>query len=296
VNYQSIGSDGGIKQISAGTVDFGATDTPLEPKDLDANGLVQWPMLIGGVVPVVNLPGMESGALKLTPDILAGMFTGTVKKWNDPRISAANPDVKLPDQVVTTVHRSDGSGTTWIFTNYLDKASPDWKKGKVGRGTAVSWPTGIGGKGNEGVASYVSRVPGAVGYVEYAYALQNHMTTTQLKNHDGNFVAPSAATFEAAAAHAPWKDCPCFNVVLINQPGPDTWPITGATFLLAKATPPDAARARAVLDFVHWAFQSGAPMASNLDYVPLPAPVIQLVEQSWDKIHGPDGKPVWQSR
>jgi phosphate transport system substrate-binding protein len=294
VNYQSIGSGGGIKQISSGTVDFGASDAPLEPQDLQSRGLVQWPMLVGGVVPVVNIPGVQTGTLKLTPDVLAGLFMGEIKKWNDPRLAADNPGIKLPDQSVTVVHRSDGSGTTWIFTNYLAKVSPAWK-GKAGTGTAVSWPTGVGGKGNEGVASYVGRLPGSIGYVEYAYALQNHMTTAQLKNHDGNFVTASAKSFEAAAANAPWKESPSFYVVLTDQPGAETWPITGATFLLMKAAPPDANRARAVLDFANWAFQNGGEMASKLDYVPLPAPVIQTVEQSWDKIQGPDGKPVWQS-
>jgi phosphate transport system substrate-binding protein len=294
VNYQSIGSGGGIKQVTAGTVDFGASDAPLEPKELQDKGLVQWPMLIGGVVPVINVPGVPKGQLKLTPELIAGLFLGDVKKWNDPRLTAENPGLRLPDQAVTVVHRSDGSGTSWIFTNYLDKVNPAWKR-KVGTGQSVAWPTGVGGKGNEGVASYVKRLPGAVGYVEYAYALQNDMNTTELRNRDGNFVAPTAKSFEAAATNAPWQDSPGFYVVLTDQPGKDTWPITGATFILMHASQTNVNEGRAVLGFVDWAYANGDESASKLDYVPIPDSVVKLVEQEWrDKLRGPNNQPIWK--
>jgi len=231
MNYQSIGSGGGIKQIKAKTVDFGASDAPLKAEELDKAGLMQFPMVMGGVVPVVNLPGIKPGGIKLTPALLADIYLGEIKHWNDKRIQAANPGVNLPSKRITVVHRSDGSGTTWIFTNYLTKVSKTWA-GKVGNNKAVAWPAGVGGKGNEGVASYVSRIKGSIGYVEYAYALQNKMTYALLQNREGHFVAPTSEAFQAAAANADWSHAPGFYMVLTDQPGNDSWPITGATFIL----------------------------------------------------------------
>ncbi|HYU13941.1 MAG TPA: phosphate ABC transporter substrate-binding protein PstS [Stellaceae bacterium] len=292
MNYQSIGSGGGIKQITAKTVDFGASDMPLKAEDLQKNGLAQWPQVMGGVVLVVNLQGIGPGQLKLDGKILAGMYLGKIAKWNDAAISQLNPDVKLPDKAVATVHRSDGSGTNFVFTHYLSSIDPEFKD-KVGENTSVDFPGGLGGKGNEGVAALTSRTDGAIGYVEYAYALQNKMAFTQLRNQSGAFVSPNSKTFQAAAASADWSSAPGFGVLLTNQPGPDAWPITGATFILMHKKPTDPAKAKEVLNFFDWAYHNGSQMAEQLDYVPMPAKVITAVEQSWKEIVGPDGKPVW---
>jgi len=296
LNYQAIGSGGGIKQIVANTVDFGASDAPLTPEELEKDGLMQFPMVMGGVVPVVNLPGIKPGEIRLTSEELADIFMGKIKRWNDPQIAKTNPDVELPDKAIQVVHRSDGSGTTWIFSNYLSKVSPEWKS-KIGTGKAVQWPTGVGGKGNPGVASYVQRIKGGIGYVEYAYALQNHMTHVTLRNRDGNFVEPSIETFQAAAAGADWENAPGFYMVLTNQPGEDSWPISGATFILLHKQQKDAATAQAVLTFFDWSYAHGDDMAVKLDYVPMPDSVVKLVQKAWhDQLSGPDGKPVWPAK
>ena len=293
LNYQSIGSGGGIAQIKARTVDFGASDAPLTKKELDEVGLMQWPMIMGGVVPVLNVPGMAPGQLKITPSLLADMFLGKVTKWNDPRVASVNPGVKLPDLAVTIVHRADGSGTTWIFTNYLDKVSPEWHA-KVGTDKAVSWPVGVGGKGNEGVAAYVQRIKGALGYVEYAYCLQNKMTYAKLQNSAGNFVDPTSESFQAAAANADWKDAPGFYLVLTDQPGADSWPITGASFILFYKSQANLAKAKAVLSFWAWCYAHGQKMAENLDYVPMPKAVVDLVEATWRADIRAGGQAVWK--
>jgi len=293
-NYQSIGSGGGIKQIKAKTVDFGASDAPLKPGDLDKSGLLQFPMIMGGVVPVVNIKGVGPGDLKISNALLADIYLGKIKKWNDSRIKAENPDLLLPSKSIMVVHRSDGSGTTWIFTNYLSKVSADWKN-KVGNDKAVAWPVGIGGKGNEGVASYVKRINGSIGYVEYAYALQNHLPYVKLKNRDGEYVEPSSETFQAAAANADWTHAKGFYMVLTNQPGKDSWPITGASFILVykKQAKPDTAKA--LLKFFDWAYRNGAKMAKDLDYIPMPANVVKLVEKTWQReIKDPQGRPLWE--
>ncbi|MBI3560838.1 MAG: phosphate ABC transporter substrate-binding protein PstS [Gammaproteobacteria bacterium] len=295
LNYQSIGSGGGIQQIKAKTVDFGASDAPLKPEELDASGLMQFPMVMGGVVPVINVPGIKTGELKLPAELLADIYLGKIKKWNDAAITKANPGVKLPALDITVVHRSDGSGTTWIYTNYLTKVSKQWAE-KVGNNNAVAWPTGVGGKGNEGVASYVSRIKGAIGYVEYAYALQNKISYALLQNHAGHFVKPDSASFQAAAANADWAHAPGFFMVLTDQPGKDSWPITGATFILVykNQAKPDAGRE--VLKFFDWSYHHGGEMAEKLDYIPMPANVIKLVESTWQQdIKDSAGKNVWES-
>jgi phosphate transport system substrate-binding protein len=295
MNYQSIGSGGGIKQIEANTVDFGASDMPLTPDKLDADKLQQFPMVMGGVVPVVNLAGIQPGQLKLDGKTLAGMYLGTITNWNDPAIKALNPDLTLPDKAIATVHRSDGSGTNFIFTHYLSSIDPDFKA-KIGENTSVEFPGGLGGKGNEGVAALASRTDGAIGYVEYAYALQNKMTYALLKNHDGAFVTPNAATFQAAAANADWTKAPGFYLLLTDQPGKDSWPITGATFILIHKVQDKPEVAKQVLDFFAWSYQNGSTMAEELDYVPLPEGVIKMVEASWAaNIKDSSGKPVWQA-
>jgi phosphate transport system substrate-binding protein len=293
MNYQSIGSGGGIKQIIAKTVDFGASDMPLKPEDLAKNNLQQFPMVMGGVVLVINLQGVQPGELKLDGKTLAGMYLGTIAKWNDPAIAQLNPGMKLPDKAVATVHRSDGSGTNFIFTHYLSSVDPEFKS-KVGENTSVEFPGGLGGKGNEGVAALASRTDGAIGYVEYAYALQNKMTYTQLRNREGAFVTPNSASFQAAAANADWSQAPGFYMLLTDQPGKESWPITGATFILMHKQQTDPARAREVLNFFDWAYRNGGKLAEDLAYVPMPQKVIGMVEQSWKSIVGPDGKPVWQ--
>jgi phosphate transport system substrate-binding protein len=296
LNYQSIGSGGGIKQIKAKTVDFGASDMPLEPKDLNESGLMQWPMVMGGVVPVVNIPGIGPGQLKLNGPVLADIYLGKVSKWNDPAIAKLNPGAKLPDKAISVVHRSDGSGTTFIFTHYLSQVSPDWKQ-KVGENTSVSFPTGVGGKGNEGVASYAGRIPGAIGYVEYAYALQNKLAYTLMQNQAGQFVKPSSESFQAAAANADWSKAPGFYLLLTNQPGAQSWPITGATFILFYKQQAKPETAREVLKFFDWAYHNGQQMADQLDYVPMPPKVIEQVQKTWaSEIKGADGKPVWPAK
>jgi phosphate transport system substrate-binding protein len=287
VNYQSIGSSGGIKQITAKTVDFGASDMPLKPEELNEKGLMQFPTVIGGVVPVVNLPGIQPGQIKLTGDLLAKIYLGSIKKWDDKAIADLNVGVKLPSQDIGVIRRADGSGTTFIFTNYLAKVSPDWKT-KVGEGTTVKWPTGLGGKGNEGVSAFVTRLPGSIGYVEYAYAKQNKLTHVQLQNADGKYVQPSDTAFKAAAAGADWKDS--FYEILTNQKGADTWPISGATFILMYKQQDNAAKASEVLKFFNWAYANGDKMADELDYVPLPDSTVKLVASEMAKIVAKDGK------
>jgi len=293
INYQSIGSGGGIAQIKAKTVDFGASDAPLKPEELNKSGLVQFPMIVGGVVPVVNIKGIGPGQVRLTPELLAGIFLGSITKWDDPAIKAANHGLNLPSRAITVVHRADGSGTTWIYTNYLDKVSRKWHE-KVGTDKAVAWPTGVGGKGNEGVAAYVQRVNGSIGYVEYAYAIQNRLAHVQLKNKAGEFVSPTIKSFQAAAANADWKNAPGYYMVLTDQPGKDSWPITGASFILMHKSQADTARAKAVLSFFDWSYNNGQDMAVKLDYVPIPKNVVELVEKTWAGEIKAGGKPVWK--
>lgn len=286
LNYQSIGSSGGIRQIRAKTVTFGGTDAPLSGAELDKDGMVQFPTVLGGVVPVINLEGFKPGELKVTGEVLADMFMGSISKWNDPKIAALNPGKKLPDQTITVVHRSDGSGTTFIFTDYLTEVSPAWKN-KVGKGAAVKWPaaTSVGGKGNEGVAANVSRVKGAIGYVEYAYAKRNKIPHLQLRNRDGKYVDPEDKTFAAAAAGADWFSVPGMGLSLVNQKGADAWPISGATFALMYKNPADKAASGEVLKFFDWAFKNGKQMALELDYVPLPDALTKAItEKVWTQI------------
>lgn len=292
LNYQSIGSGGGIKQIMAGTVDFGASDAPLGAKDLKEASLVQFPMAVGGVVPVINVKGIKPGQLKLTGEVLADIYLGKITQWNDKKIADLNAGVPLPDEKITVVHRSDGSGTTWIFTNYLAKVSPEWEK-KAGFGTAVNWPTGVGGKGNEGVATYVKRIKGTIGYVEFAYAVQNKLPHAQLKNKAGNFVEPSMDSFAAAAESADWKGTPGYAVILTNQAGKNAWPIAGATFILVKKNPTECAKAKEVLKFFDWAYNNGGQMAKALDFVPIPKNVSDLMEATWAKEIKCSSQSVW---
>jgi phosphate transport system substrate-binding protein len=277
VNYQSIGSGGGIAQIKAGTVDFGASDKPLDSKELAASGLAQFPTVIGGVVPVVNIAGIEPGKLKLTGAVLADIYLGTIKTWNDPAIAKLNPGLNLPSAQITAVHRSDGSGTTFNWAHYLGQVSPTWKT-KVGEGTTVKWIGGIGGKGNEGVAGYVRQVANSIGYVEYAYVLQNKMAYTLVQNASGNFVSPNAASFQAAAATADWAHAQDFNLVMTNAPGKDAYPITATTFVLMYKQPKDEARSKAALDFFRWALTKGQDQAKKLDYVPLPDALVKQID------------------
>ncbi len=293
MNYQSIGSGGGIKQIKAKTVDFGASDAPLRPEELEKWGLFQFPMIMGGVVPVVNIRGIKPGQIRLSNELLADIYLGKVRKWNDPKIKAENPGLSLPSRAITVVHRADGSGTTWIFTNFLSKVSSEWKE-KVGCAKAVAWPTGIGGKGNEGVASYVKRINGSIGYVEYAYALQNHLTYISLKNRAGNYVVPNDMTFQAAAKNADWENSRGFYVVLTDQPGKDSWPITGASFILLHRVVERPERIKEVLRFFDWCYKNGQEMAKALAYVPIPKRVVDLVETAWSKeLKDKDGNPIW---
>jgi phosphate transport system substrate-binding protein len=294
LNYQSIGSGGGIKQIQNKTVDFGASDMPMKPVELAKDGLLQFPTVIGGDVPVVNLGGVGAGQLKLTGAVLADIYLGKITKWNDAAITKLNVTLKVPDADITVVHRSDGSGTTFIWVNYLSKVSPEWKE-KVGEGTSVAWPAGVGGKGNEGVASYVQRVKGSIGYVEYAYALQNKMTYAQIQNRDGAFVSPSAETFKAAAAGADWSKAPGYYLVLTDQPGKNAWPISGATFILMYKSQANAETAKEVLKFFDWAFSpEGGKLAGALDYVPLPDAVTDQIRTTWkSQIKDASGKPVF---
>ncbi len=292
LNYQSIGSGGGIKQIEANTVTFGASDMPLEPKVLNTAGLVQFPTVIGGDVPTANLPGIKPGELKLDGPTLAKIYLGEIKTWDDPAIKQLNPGVKLPSMAIAVVHRSDGSGTTFIWTSYLSKVSPEWKS-KVGASTAVEWPVGIGGKGNEGVANSVIQTKGAIGYIEYAYVLQNKMTYLKVINKDGKAVAPNAKTFQAAAGHADWAHADSYYVILTDQPGADTWPIAGATFILVHKKPNDPAAVTAALKFFSWAYAKGDKLAQDLVYVPLPSNVKAEIKKMWvEKISGVDSKAL----
>jgi len=293
LNYQAIGSGGGIKQITAGTVDFGASDKPLKPDDLAAGGLTMFPTVIGGVVPVMNLPGIKPGQLKLTGANLADIYRGIIKKWNDPLLEKINPGVALPNLPITVVHRADGSGTTFLFTSYLSMKAPHWAT-EVGANDSVQWPAGVGGKGNDGVAAQVKQTPGAIGYVEYAYAKQNMMTYALMQNKSGAFVAPDAKNFEAAAANAKWSSAPGFYLLLLDQPGAEAWPITGATFILVHTKQTDAAKGKEVLSFFDWCYKNGDAAATQLDYVALPGPVKDLIRKSWSKVVGPDGKPVYR--
>jgi phosphate transport system substrate-binding protein len=295
MNYQSIGSGGGIKQIKSKTVDFGASDMPLEPKDLNDAGLFQWPMIMGGVVPVVNIPGIAADQLLLTGPVLADLYLGKITKWNDPAIAKLNPTVKLPDTAVAVVHRSDGSGTSFLFTSYLSEVSGDWLN-KVGASTAVEWPVGIGGKGNEGVANFAGQTPGAIGYVEYAYALQNKLAFTKMMSRDGKIVSPQMAAFQSAAANADWANAPGFKLVLVNQPGQDSWPITGASFILLHKSPEKPEQAKEVLKFFDWAYHNGGKAAEELAYVPMPESVVKLVEAAWTKNISAGGAPVWPAK
>jgi phosphate transport system substrate-binding protein len=290
INYQSVGSGAGMKQIVAKTVDFGASDAPLKDEDLAKDGLVQFPMVIGGVVPVVNIKGIAPGQLKLTGQVLGDIYLGKITKWNDAAITALNPGVALPDAAIAPVRRADGSGTSFNFTNYLSKTNAEWKA-KVGEGTAVNWPTGAGGKGNEGVSAFVQRLPNSIGYVEYAYAKQNKMSYTLLKNAAGNFVAPDDDTFKAAAANADWKKT--FYQVLTEQPGKDSWPITAATFIMMHKVQDKPANAANALKFFDWAYASGDKMAADLDYVPMPDSVKALVQKLWaDNLKDAAGKGI----
>ncbi len=293
MNYQSIGSGGGIKQIKAKTVDFGASDKPLKPEELEKDGLTQFPTVMGGVVPIINVDGIKEGQIKLTGAVLADIFMGKVKKWNDPAIANLNKGVALPASDITVVHRSDGSGTTFLFTNYLTKVSPEWKD-KVGSDASVAWPVGTGGKGNEGVANFVKQIKGSIGYVEFAYAKQNKMNYTQLQNKDGVFVAPNEDNFKAAAANAEWDKAPGFYEILTDEPGKASWPITGATFILMHKSQANSAQAAQVLKFFEWAYANGDAMALDLDYIPMPDSVVKLVQNSWKaNIKGNDGKAVY---
>lgn len=294
INYQSIGSGGGQQQIIAKTVDFGASDDPMKADKLSENNLLQFPAVIGGTVPVVNIEGIKPGELKLSGSVLADIFLGKIKKWNDPAIVALNADLKLPSADIVVVHRSDGSGTTFGWTNYLSKVSAEWKE-KVGEGKAVKWPVGQGGKGNEGVAAYVGQLKNSVGYVEYAYAKQNNLSWTQLQNLDGKFVQPEQKAFAAAAANADWKGAPGMGVVLTNEPGADSWPVTAATFILIHKVAEKPEQTKTVLSFFDWAFKNGAETAAALDYVPLPEAVTSQVRDAWaSEIKTTGGEAVWK--
>ena len=292
LNYQSIGSGGGIRQIKAKTVAFGATDAPLKGEELTKDGLIQFPTVMGGVVPAINIAGVEPGQLKLSGELIAEIYLGNIKKWNDPKIVALNGDLKLPDANINPVYRSDGSGTTFVFTDYLSKVSADWKS-KIGTNTAVQWPVGIGGKGNEGVSASVKQVANSIGYVEYAYAKQNKLAHALVKNADGNFPAPDDKAFQAAAANANWNEAPGFGISLNNQKGANAWPITSATFLLVHAKPEKPEEVQAALKFVDWAYKSGDQLALDLDYVPLPANVKDQVRNAWKGVTDPAGKPIF---
>ena len=289
INYQSVGSGAGIKQIDAKTVDFGASDMPLKDEELKAKGLVQFPTVIGGVVPVVNIKGIAPGQLKMNGQVLGDIFLGKISKWSDPAIKALNPTLNLPDDAIAQVRRADGSGTTFIFTNYLSKVNTEWKS-KVGEGTAVNWPTGAGGKGNEGVAAFVGRLNNSIGYVEYAYVKQNKMTYALMQNSAGNYVAPDDSAFKAAAAGADWAKS--YYQILTNQPGKDAWPITGATFILMHRAQDKPAQATATLKFFDWAYKNGDKTADDLDYVPMPDSVKAVIAKGWSDIQDASGKPV----
>jgi phosphate transport system substrate-binding protein len=293
LNYQAVGSGAGIKQIKAKTVDFGASDMPLPAEELNQAGLFQFPAIMGGVVTVVNLDGVHPGQLKLTGPVVASIYLGKITKWNDQAIAALNPGVKLPAEDITVVHRADSSGTSFLFTDYLSKSSPDFKS-KIGAGTAVKWATGVGGKGNDGVAANVQRIKGSIGYVEWAYAKKNKMGHTQLKNRDGVFVQPDDDAFKAAAANADWAKTPGFSVVLTDQPGKAAWPVTGVSYILVHKAQLDAAKGKEVLKFFDYAFKNGDAAATELDYVPLPDSVTRLVQDAWKaNLTDAAGKAIW---
>lgn len=293
MNYQSIGSGGGIKQIKAKTVDFGASDMPLKLEDLEKEGLMQFPAIMGGVVPVINVEGIAPGQLKLSSDVVAGIYMGKITKWNAAPIAADNPGVKLPAEEIAVVHRADGSGTTFQFTDFLSKVNADFKSA-VGVGTAVKWPTGIGGKGNEGVAANVQRIKNSIGYVEYAYAKKNKMSHVQMKNRDGQWVQPNEGTFKAAAAGADWAKAPGFGVVLTDQPGKQSWPITSASFIIMHKVQADSAKGKEVLKFFDWSYKNGDQMATDLDYVGMPPAVVKLAQDAWKaQLKDASGKAIW---
>ena len=289
INYQSVGSGAGLRQIEAKTVDFGASDAPLKDEDLNKKGLVQFPTVIGGVVPVVNIKGIAPGQIKLSGQVLGDIYLGKISNWSDPAIKALNPGVALPDVSIAPVRRADGSGTSFIFTNYLSKVNAEWKS-KVGEGTAVNWPTGAGGKGNEGVAAFVGRLPNSIGYVEYAYVKQNKMTYVQMQNAEGQFVSPDDSAFKAAAAGADWAKS--FYQILTNQPGKESWPITGATFILMQKSQEKPVQAATSLKFFEWAYKTGDKTASDLDYVPMPDSVKETILKSWTAIQDTSGKAI----
>ena len=293
LNYQSIGSGGGIKQIKAKTVTFGASDMPLKPDDLEKSGLLQFPMIMGGVVPVVNLEGIKPGELTLDGPTLASIFMGEITSWDDAKIKALNPNVKLPSKAVAVVHRSDGSGTSFLFTDYLSKTSPEWKD-KVGANSSVEWPVGLGAKGNEGVAGQTTQTDGAIGYVEYAYAKQNKMTYTKMVNSEGKVIEPKTAAFQAAAASVDWAKSPGYYVILTNQPGAESWPITGASFILIYKQPDDPEAVKTALEFFDWAYKDGDKMAEDLDYVPIPDKLVGLVKTTWkSSVTDGSGKAIY---
>jgi phosphate transport system substrate-binding protein len=295
VNYQAIGSGGGIKQIKAKTVDFGASDKPLKPDELAASGLYQFPTVVGGVVPIINLPGLRAGRIRLTGAVLGNIFLGKVTKWNDPAITSINPQLKMPPVPITVVHRSDGSGTSFLFTSYLTMKNSDWAS-QVGASDSVEWPVGLGGKGNDGVAAFVKQTVGSIGYVEFAYAKQNNASYALVGNKAGRFPAPVAASFSAAAANAQWNKAPGNYLLLLDQAGPNAWPITGATFVLVYRNQADPAQGAAVLKFFDWAYKSGDATAAQLDYVPLPAAVKSLIRHQWATMVSSGGKPVYISK
>ncbi len=293
LNYQSIGSGGGIKQIEAKTVTFGASDMPLKAEQLEKGGLIQFPTVMGGVIPSINLDGVAPGDITLDGPTLAKIFLGQIKTWDDPAIKALSPSAKLPSTPIVVVHRSDGSGTTFLFTDYLSQVSPDWKS-KVGSNTSVEWPVGIGAKGNEGVANNIGQTKGAIGYVEYAYVKQNKLNFVKMVNKDGKAVSPTAESFKAAAAGANWEGTPGFGVLLTNQPGAGTWPIAGATFILMHKTPQDPAAAAEALKFFGWAYEKGGKMAEDLDYVPMPEAVVASIKKVWSgQVKDASGKPIF---
>lgn len=293
INYQSVGSGAGIAQIKANTVDFGASDAPMTKEELEKDGLTQFPMIVGGVVPVVNIKGIAAGSMKLSGSVLAEIFMGKITVWNDPKIVAENQGLSLPSTKIIVVHRADGSGTTWIFTHYLAAVSPEWKSG-IGASKDVKWPAGVGGKGNEGVAANVRQMNGSIGYVEYAYAKTNKMNSVQLKNKEGVYVNPSLNTFQAAAANADWKNAPAFAMILVDQPGKDSWPITGASYIIIHKNQADAAKISTMLTFFNWCFNNGAASATALDYVPLTKNITDLVNTSWKSSVKVNNQQVWK--
>jgi phosphate transport system substrate-binding protein len=292
LNYQAIGSGGGQNQILNRTVDFGASDAPMDAAKLESGNLLQFPTVMGAVVPIVNIPGVDADKMKLTGEMLADIYAGVITKWNDPKLVEMNKELKLPNLAIAPVHRADGSGTSFVFTSYLSAASADWKS-KVGAATSVNWPAGTGAKGNDGVAATVRNVKGGIGYVENAYATQNKLVTVQLRNHAGQFVAPSMESFEAAAKNADWAGAKNYAVNLIDQPGATSWPIVSATFILLPKDPKDAGRSAGVIKFFDWAYKNGGQIAASLEYIPLPSAVQDAVRGAWrSQVKGPDGKPV----